>query len=179
MTGVLGQEHGTNKPPPTGRFCERLKGDATCPTFSPNPSHWYPSWLSNACSIKKDSESEWLAKGNPKTDFITAESKIVRHVTEQFSWVPLPSCSMPGHPFPIKALALSTHVSPQTVHFQVLYKSPLLGPGRGPLSCHVSSFHWLWVVFFCYNTTGRVYHFPELLNLIIGTPKFVANWSKV
>ena len=55
-------------------------------------------------------------------------------MTEQSSWVPLPSCSPPGHPFPIKPLALSAHVSPRTIHFRVLDKSPVSGPGRGPPS---------------------------------------------
>ena len=61
------------------------------------------------------------------------------HAAEQFSWVSLPCCSPPGGPFPIKSLALSAHMSPQTIHFQVLGKSPVLGPGRGPLSCNTSS----------------------------------------
>ena len=33
-----GKEHGTNKPPPTGRIWERSKWDATCPTNFPEPS---------------------------------------------------------------------------------------------------------------------------------------------
>ena len=36
-TGSSGKEHGTNKPPPTGRIWERSKGDSTCPTTSQNP----------------------------------------------------------------------------------------------------------------------------------------------
>ena len=54
----------------------------------------------------------------------------------RFSWVPLPYCSPPGCPFPIKSLALSAHVSPRTIHFRVLDKSPVSGPGRGPPSCN-------------------------------------------
>ena len=42
MTGGPGKEHGTNKPPPTGRVQERSKGDTTCQTTSQNPSHWLP-----------------------------------------------------------------------------------------------------------------------------------------
>ena len=57
-------------------------------------------------------------------------------MAEQFSWVPLPYCSPPGCPFPIKSLALSAHVSPRTIHFRVLDKSPVSGPGRGPSSCN-------------------------------------------
>ena len=57
-------------------------------------------------------------------------------MAEQFSWVPFPYCSSPGCPFPIKSLALSAHVSPQTIHFRVLDKSPVSGPGRGPPSCN-------------------------------------------
>ena len=51
-------------------------------------------------------------------------------------WVPLPYCSPPGCPFPIKSLALLAHVSPRTIHFRVLDKSPVLGPGRGLPSCN-------------------------------------------
>ena len=59
------------------------------------------------------------------------------------SWVPLPYCSPPGCPFPIKSLALSADVSPWTIHFWVLDKSPVSGPGRGSLSCNnISSFWW-------------------------------------
>ena len=41
-------------------------------------------------------------------------------------------------PLLIKRLALAAHVSPWTIHFRVLYKHPLSGPGRGPLSCNTS-----------------------------------------
>ena len=33
---------------------------------------------------------------------------------------------------------LSAHVSPRTIHFQVLDKSPVWGPGRGPPSCNTT-----------------------------------------
>ena len=45
-------------------------------------------------------------------------------------------CSPPWCPFPIKSLALSAHVSSQIIHFLVLDKSPVSGPGRGPSSCN-------------------------------------------
>ena len=134
-----GKEHGTNKPLPTGRVQERSKGDTTCPTTSQNPSLWHPSWLNKACTTRKDSESEWLAKDNLETNPITIKPKTVSHVGEKFSWVPLPYCSPPGCPFPIKSLALSAHVPPRTIHFWVLDKSPVSGPGRGPSSCNTSS----------------------------------------
>ena len=86
------------------------------------------------CTTRKDSELEGLAKDHPETNPITIKPEIGSHVTEQSSWVPLPSCSPPGHPFPIKPLALSAHVSPRTIHFRVLDKSPVSGPGRGPPS---------------------------------------------
>ena len=72
----------------------------------------------------------WLAKDNPETNPITIKPETASHVAEQFSWVPLPSCSPPGCPFPRKSLALSAYVSPQTIHFQVLDKSPVSGLGR-------------------------------------------------
>ena len=119
MAGGPGKEHGTNKPPPTRRVQKRPRGDITCQ----NPSLLHPSWLNKACTTRKDSESERLAKDNPETNPSTIKPKTSSHVAEQFSWVPLLHCSPPRFPFPIKSLALSAHVSPQTIHFPVLDKS--------------------------------------------------------
>ena len=107
MTGDPGKEHGTNKLPPTGRVQERSKGETTCLTTSQNPSLWHPSWLNKACTTGKDSESEWLAKDNLETNFNIIKPKTASHMTELFSWVPLPYCSPLGCPFPIKSLVLS------------------------------------------------------------------------
>ena len=137
-TGGPGKAHGTNKPPPTGRVQERSKGDTTGLTTSQNPSLWHPSWLNKACTTKKDSESEWLAKDNPETNPITIKPETASQA-EQFSWVPLPYCSPPRCPFLIKSLALSAHVSPRTIYFWVLDKSPVSGPGRGPPSCNTKN----------------------------------------
>ena len=108
---------------PTKRIQEILKEERGCQfnvlLTSQNP----PGWA-------KDPESEWLARENPKTNWITIKPETVSHVTEQSSWVPLPSCSLSGLPFPIKSLALSARMSPQTIHFQVLDRSLLLGSGR-------------------------------------------------
>ena len=134
-----GKEHGTNKPPPTGRVWERSKGDITRPTTSRNPL-WHTSWLNKACTTKKDSESEWLAEDNPETNPITIKPETASLVVELFSWVPLPSCSLTRHLFPIKSPGLSARVSPRIIHFQVSDKSPVSGPGRGPPSCNSSCF---------------------------------------
>ena len=133
-TGSPAKEHRTNKPPPIGRVWKRSKGDTTCLTTSQNPTLWHPSWLNKACTTGKDSELEWLAKDNPETNPITIKLETASHVAELFSWVPLPYCSPPGCPFPIKSLALSAYVSPRTIHFWVLDKSPVWGPGKGPPS---------------------------------------------
>ena len=87
------------------------------------------------CITRKDPESGWLAKDNSEINLITIKLETVSHVAEKFSWVPLSCCSPSGYPFPIKAFALSARVSPQTIHFQVLDKNLLLGPGKGPPSC--------------------------------------------
>ena len=72
-----------------------------------------------------------IGKDNPETNPSTIKPKSVSHMAEQSSWVLLPYCSLLSHPFPIKSLALLAHVSPWTIHFRVLDKSPVLGPGRG------------------------------------------------
>ena len=131
-TGGPGEEPGTNKAPPTGRVRERSHGDPTCPTTSQNPLQ-PPSWLSDACTTRKDSESEWLVRDNQETQPITINPEAASHVAELSSWAPSPSCSPPGCPFPIKSSAFSAHVSPWTTHFWVLDKSPLLGLEGVPL----------------------------------------------
>ena len=88
MTGDPDKEYRTNKPPPTRRVRERSKGDTECPSTSQNPPRQHPSWLSDACATREDSELEWLAKDHPETNPITIKPDIESHVAEQFSWVP-------------------------------------------------------------------------------------------
>ena len=45
-------------------------------------------------------------------------------------------------PFPSKVSCCVTHVSPRTIHFRVLDKSPVSGPGRGSLSCNKWQLWW-------------------------------------
>ena len=137
-TGGPGKEHGTNKPPPTRKVQERSKGDTTCLTTSQNHSLWHPSWLNKACTTRKHSESEWLAKDNPETNPITIKPETVSRATWQSCspGFPYPYCSPPRCPFPIKSLALSAHVSPWTIHFRVLDKRLVSGSGRGAPPCN-------------------------------------------
>ena len=166
MTGGPGEEQGTNKPPPTRRVRERSKGNSTCPTTSQNPSLWHPSWLNKACTTRKDSELEWLAKDNLETNPITVKPETVSHAAEQFSWVPLPYCSPPGCPFMIKSLALSAHMSPWTIHFWMLDKSPVSGPRRGPSSCNASESGWKELVGQYTTLLGQLEHSLQIVSTI-------------
>ena len=105
---------------------------------SQNPSRCNPSWLTDACVTRKGLESEWLARDNPETNPITIKPETASHVAEQFSWVPLPCCSPPGRPFPIKSLALSARVSSQTIHFWVLDKTHSWALEEVPLPAIIS-----------------------------------------
>ena len=174
-TGGPGKEHGTNKPPPTRRIQERSGGDASLYVLRifQNPSRWNPPWLSDACATRKDPESEWLTRDNLETNPITIKPTTASHVAEQSSWVLLPTCSPPGCPFPIKSLALSARVSPRTIHFRVLDKSPLSGPGRGPLSCNsYVSFtlivFWGWTLCLTGEYSPAWYCKPGYINLPLG-----------
>ena len=51
-------------------------------------------------------------------------------MTEQFSWVPLPYCSLPRCPFPIKSLALSARVSLDN-SFPSVRQELSFGPWKG------------------------------------------------
>ena len=90
-----------------------------CPTTSQNP-RWHPPWLSDACATRKDSESESLAKYNPETNNNTLDCKPQGRAVLPGSFN---TPALPGCPFPVKALALSAHVSPQTIRFLVLDKT--------------------------------------------------------
>ena len=80
-----------------------------------------------------------IGRDNPEINPITIKPETVSHVAEHSSWVPLHFCSPPGCPFPIKSLALSACVSPQTIHFRVSDKSLLSCPGRGsPFLQHIN-----------------------------------------
>ena len=93
---------------------------------------------------------------------------------EQFSWVPLPSCSPPRRPFPIKSLALSAHVSSQTIHFQVLEKRQVSGPGRGPLPAT----EWLWT--WAFPTANKIWLNAEirLYGLKFSDCQRAINWKQ-
>ena len=128
-------EHRTNKLPPTRRIREMSKGErrrqSVYPTNLPE-SFSLEFILAERCA--RHQEEPWvrvIGQRQPETNPITIKPETVSHMAEQFSWVPLPCRSPPGRPLPIKFLALSARVSPQTIHFWVLDKSLLLGPGRG------------------------------------------------
>ena len=133
-TGGPGKERRTNKLPPSGRIQERSKEERSCQNICPTN-------LPESFSLESILVEQWVchqeeARGNLETNSITIKPETASHMVEQFSWVPLPCCSPLGSPFPIKSLALSACVSSQIIHFRVLDKSPLSGPGRGPLSCN-------------------------------------------
>ena len=134
-TGGPGKKHGTNKLPPSRRIRERSKGErrrqSICPTNLPE-FFLLESILAERCVHHQEGLPEWerLARDNLETNPIPIKPETASHVAEQSFWIPLPSCSPPGCPFPIKCLALSARVSPGTIHFRVLDESPLSGPGR-------------------------------------------------
>ena len=151
-TGGPSKEHGTNKPPPNGRILGKVK---KMPHVVPPPRilltgihlgwamHGPPGWTGHqeGLATRKD-WSEWLSRSNPETNSITIKPETASHRAEQSSWVPLPSWSPPRHAFPIKSLALSACVLPQTIDFWVLDKSPFGGPRRSPTSCNT----WVWLI---------------------------------
>ena len=102
---------------------------------SQNPPHWSPSWHTGN---QEGQRVRVVGQRQLETNPIVIKPETSSYGAEQSSGVLFLSCSAPGTPFPIKSLALSAWVSPQTIHFQVLDKSPLSGPERGPPSCNTS-----------------------------------------
>ena len=129
MTGGPGKEHVTKKPLLTRKVWERSKGDTTCPITSQNPSCWHLSELSNACTTRKDSESEQLAKDNQEMNPITIKSKLLAMWQSSPLGFPYPTALRPA-PLPNN---ISCFVS-SCISLGTSFPSVnLLGPGRVPL----------------------------------------------
>lgn len=105
-TGVTSKEQRNQKMPPTRRVWE---GSKEMPPVLPDYQNcpcWNPSWPNNVCTIRKDTESEWLARNKLETNPITI--KIWDWTTWQSS--PLashyPLFSTLGSPSPIVSCQL-------------------------------------------------------------------------
>ena len=131
MTGDPDKEYRTNKPPPTRRAWEWLKGDTTCPL----PRIPLDSIHLGVCH----QERLWIRVIGQRPPGNKFHHHKTRHCEPHSKAVLLVSLTLllsTWAPFPIKSLALSAHVSPRTIHFQALDKSPVSGPGRSPPSCN-------------------------------------------
>jgi len=71
-----------------------------------------------------------LSKDNAETNPITIRPQTASHMAEQFSWVPLPCCSLLRCLLPIKSLALSACVSSDN-SFLSVRQEPSFGPWKG------------------------------------------------
>ena len=95
-----------------------------------------------------------IGQRQPENNPITVKPKTASHVAEQFSWVPLHYCSLPGRTFPIKFLALWARVSLGN-SFLSVRKDPTFGPWKGvPLPATVASYGIFFALgeIFCYST---------------------------
>ena len=112
---------------------EFQKGQKETPHVQPPPrillSGIHLSWTRRAPPGRTLSQNDWLettrklipSPWNPRLQAMWQSCS---------PGFPSPTVLPPGCPFPIKALAMSAHVSPQTIHFWLLDKSPVSGPGR-------------------------------------------------
>ena len=97
---------------------------------SQDPPRWNPSQLSDVCAPRKDPNSERLARDKPEMSPMTIKPETVRHVSEQFSPFPSPSCPPPRQPFPIKPLTWTALLSPDN-SFPSVRQEPTLKPWKG------------------------------------------------
>ena len=87
-----------------------------------------------------------------ETNPITIKPQTASHAAELFSWTPLPDCTLPGCPFPIKSLALSACVSSdnsflgvrQEPSFGSWKRSPFLQQDRHNFCVILPSGHTSW-----------------------------------
>ena len=114
-----------------------------CPTTSQYPSCWHPSWLSNPCTTRKDSESEWLAKDNQEANPTTIKPETASHVAKHFSWVPLVCSLLPSNLFPNKiSCFVSSYVSLDN-SFPSVKQEPTRAHSRVPLPATLPSIYFM------------------------------------
>ena len=77
-----------------------------------------------------------MAKDNPATNPSLEKTRLRTTRQSSSPGFSYPTTLRPRRHFPIKSLALSAHVSPQTIHVPVSDKSPVSGSGRGPPFCN-------------------------------------------
>ena len=84
-TSGLSKEHGTNKPPATGKVQEKSKGD-TSPTTSQNPTRWHPEVpLAEQCLCHQEGPRVGMTgqrKGGNESHHQKAQG--IKQVAEQF-----------------------------------------------------------------------------------------------
>ena len=95
--------------------------------------------MSDAYATRKDPNSERLARDQPETNPMPIKPETVSHVAEQFTWVPLPFCSLPGSLFPIVFCFISMCVSLDNL-FPIVRQEPPLRPWRSLPSCNKVTF---------------------------------------
>ena len=127
MTGGPSKEHGTNKTPSNRRIWKRSTGDRRCPSIGPTnlSESSLKSTLAEQCVTpgRTLSQNDWL-EANLRTNLITVKPKAVSHMAEQFSWFPLPCCSLPKCLSP--SCFVSTCVSSAN-SFLSVRQEPILG----------------------------------------------------
>ena len=118
-----GKEWGTNKLTSTRKIGRGQKEQETpvltsCKSPQILLDGIHLGWDTHTQPERTLSQNDWPETTNP----IIIKPETVSHMAEKSWWVPLPCCSLPGCCFPIKPLVLSVHMSPWTIHFQVLDK---------------------------------------------------------
>ena len=96
VSDAIQPSHSLLSPSPPAFSLSQHQGPCQCPSHQVAPSFWHPPWLNKACTTRKDSESEWLAKDNPETNPITIKPETARHIAKLISWVPLATALHPG-----------------------------------------------------------------------------------
>ena len=76
------------------------------------------------------SQSDW-PETSGETHPITIKPETASHMAEHSSWVPSPSCSPPGRPFPKMSLALFSMCVSVDNSFPSVRQEPTLGPWKG------------------------------------------------
>lgn len=169
-----------NKLPPTGRIRERSTGrirerstvERRCQSICPPRillAGVYLGWAMSA-PPRRTLESEWLARDSGEANPTTLNPKSANHVAEQFSWIALPHCSLPGRPFPMKFLALSPRTTVSSNNsFLSVRKEPTHRPWKqSPFLQHTyksilqNSFQW-W-----YQQWEYTYYYSESIVCNVG-----------
>ena len=127
----------------------------------PESFPWHPCWLNKACTTRKDSESEWLAKDYSETNTITIKPATAKPCDRAVLLGSLTLLLSARVPFPNKISCFFSICVSSDNSFLCVRQEPSVGPWKGSPFLQHYHFYMMWI-------SGKVRFFLSLLSTLEG-----------